>query len=264
MAAPTYSWTYLTDASLDPISTVAATTWRDMNRDAIHCREIVLDTAAHTPTIAHDHDGLNSALIAPPSGNLIYVCKWNDEMDESPADDNVSFGNDARETAGAQLISAGDYVAVYVGRSGKYGLFGAATKVVVSLFVRCIAPVSSGTLRFGLSDGSTTTYKTGCRAEIAASQITASWTRFWTVCTTTTAFTSNAYMLTRVQTTFDDDVRADCPAATLGTQLAWWNVCPIETAKNHVYDYKLRDVSRKIPIFDWRVTMRDAVYIAAV
>lgn len=266
MAAPTYSWTYQPDAGLDPISSVAATSWRDFNRNAIHCREIAYDTAAHVPIVAHDHDGKNSARIYPPSPNLVTFCKFNDEIDTNGMQvsrSGVSYGEDNRGSAGAAMDASGDNVAVYVGRTGLASAWGTSAKFAVSIFARSTMPNTVGELRFGLTDGSTTTFLAGCRSSVLSSHVDASWKRFWGVMTIPGTITTDLYMLMRVTTSFTNSLKVDCPMVTLGSALSWWWVNPLEGYSADA-DHYLRDVSQDIPIFDSNVSMRDAVKLAVV
>lgn len=278
MTATTYSWQIITDGLTDTASPALASTMESARKNLLTCQEMAYNSATHSPTESHDHDGANSARVFPPSPNLVVRYQFNDETNgrEAVYSENVSFGEDNRDNAGALFRTSGDYVLTYAGGAGSQfagpAAWGTRAIVVCSVFVRAVSPVSSGTLSFGLSDRLTDTFLTDCRADITASLITQSWQRFWAVCDTDTSgaglgtISTALTMLIRCTGTFDNDLRVDCANATLGRNLTWmWAPSnSVGSPSSGAYDVFLTDMSKNIPIFDYRVSMRDAVKIAAV
>ena len=77
MSLPTY--TVIAPSAIQanaPLTTDLATDWTDNTE---HVRQTVYDPDIHTPQIAHDHDGFNSALISGFSGgaNLLFLSEAN-------------------------------------------------------------------------------------------------------------------------------------------------------------------------------------------
>ena len=272
MTATTYTWQVTQDGSTDPISPALASVAEATRQNLLTCQEMAYDSAAHTPTLAHDHDGKNSAAVHPPSPNLITYCKFNSAQDLTSmraAASGVTFGSDSRENAGGAFDAAGDYLAVYVAaNAANKANFGTTAKMAVSVFARNAIPNTSGELRFGLCDGvanaAAGTFLAGCRASILYSHLDASWRRFWGVMTLPGATTNDVLMNMRVQTTFTNEIRIDAVAANLGISLTWWWASTLEEygGDNHT-DY-LIDISKNIPIFDGDVSMRRATKLAVV
>jgi hypothetical protein len=67
MVAPSKTWTTISDAAVDPDSPLDTALITGLRDDIIHVRETVYDPALHTASVAHTHNGVDSALIA---GNI--------------------------------------------------------------------------------------------------------------------------------------------------------------------------------------------------
>lgn len=63
MPAPSKPWTTIADAATAPDAPLDTTLITAMRDDLIHVRETVYDPAIHTAAVAHNHDGVNSALL---------------------------------------------------------------------------------------------------------------------------------------------------------------------------------------------------------
>ena len=271
MTATTYTWQVVQDGSTEPISPALASVVEGERQNLVTCREMVYDPATQVPILAHDHDGLNSSAIYPPSPNLITYCKFNSAQDLASmraGASGVTFGSDSRENAGGAFDAAGDYLAVYVAaNSANRSNFGTTAKIAGSVFARNAIPNTSGELRFGLCDGvanaAAGTFLAGCRASILYSHLDASWRRFWGVMTIPGATTVDLLMNMRVQTTFTNEVRLDAPAANLGPCLTWWWQSTLESYGANSTN-ELIDISKNLPIFDGDVSMRRATKLAVV
>ena len=114
MTAPTYAWVDMADGLTDCDSGLITTSLLTLAHDIKHCQEITYDPATHTPAVAHDHDGTNSARLTIPSPNLIISSKWNDETNGNNFDDfesyNVTLGED-KEDGSAHFQTSGDVLA---------------------------------------------------------------------------------------------------------------------------------------------------------
>lgn len=267
MTAPTYSWTDVTDAQVATVDVPGkSATMVSLAHNIHHCQEIAY--GSYGACLAHDHDGVNSALVVPCGPNLVLSSKWNDETINNGFDDfvsyNVTLGEDKND-GGAYMQTSGDLVCTAVGGTAydAVSAFGVGAKFVVSLMVKSTGVDAAGELRFGLTDASTSTFMAGCRGSISYTQLSAGFTRFWFVCTTP-AVATGLYFLARVSTTFTNALRVDAPACCIGTQLGHWWVSPMLASDSSAINYFLRDVSQNLAIFDKEISMRRAVKLTPV
>jgi len=57
-----------------PLTTDLAQDWTNNTE---HVRQTVYDPALHTPRLAHDHNGINSALVDVPLSEAVSILLWN-------------------------------------------------------------------------------------------------------------------------------------------------------------------------------------------
>ena len=62
---PITAFTTLAGTDIDALSPAKASVFDALNNRALHCQEALYDPTLHTPQVAHDHDGINSAKVVP-------------------------------------------------------------------------------------------------------------------------------------------------------------------------------------------------------
>lgn len=238
-------------------------TWTTIDpADLVSGQPITADLlAALNGNITDVHDDIGT-LSTPPSyatPNLLV-----DFLPRTDGDHWVRFG------AGITRPNKGDDGLSWSGASGQ-GIYmpvnarGSSTKNqfgknnwCASIMVRANGSLTTGELRFGLSDGSTSTYLTGGRASIAAADLTTGWQRFFTIITDVPSGTPSTmlWFTIRVQNAFDGAMYLSCFNLCAGaTELHPPMPCPVDFGAHEYYGR----YANNIPWLDRVITMDNAV-----
>lgn len=230
MPAPSYSWTTISNARIDARSPFDVDLATDLRDNLEFLRELYLGSNTTIASVPHTHLGVTDGTVdAVTSDNIL--------VNSAPDDDGV--GNDwtysevSIESDRGFLVPVTELGYAYQILTTRADLSKAMLgttggNFVVSLFVKAkTSAPTAGKLSFGLADGSTTAYISGCRADIDFSQVTTSWKRFYTVLSAKGggASTDVRFLLLNGWSTnaaLDAQTIVTCMAVNLGSQLTYW------------------------------------------
>lgn len=263
MTAPTYDWpTSVTSVNYGANKPLNQARVRALRQGLEHVRSTLYDPATHIPSAQHDHDGINSALLQTPGGNLVEQSSLNSSSATLWTRSGATLGSAA--VGGMIFSSLGQYGYISLGGQSDGGYFaskdamGTGIEFNASIFMKASGAVTTGALQFGLTDGSTSTFATGASATVSYSRLATSYQRFYFAGTTSAAFSTAAWFVLRVTEAFSASVRVDCVQVTLGPLLCYWH--PAQTDPMH---YKYRYISQDCPCWDTGVSITNAVELTA-
>jgi hypothetical protein len=268
---PAFPLVALTDAETTAGKPMPGTFNIAMRDGLENIRERVYDPDLHTAAVAHDHDGGNSGHVAWGSHNMLAAACWNDELitniKEWITSDGLKFGSLLTTDAGCQFRNENEYLYSYLAAGDNSDdddlasniVFGAGGEMTLSVYARApgTAP-TRGRLAFGLSDNTTNSFIEGCGGYIEACELSTSWKRFFFRCNPGDV-SDSLWFLCGVTSQFDEGIRADFPAVTLGRQLCYWEPMP-----NEDYLRGTRYVSRTVPIWEKATSITNAIELRPV
>lgn len=268
MTAPTYAWATIADAEIDPDSSLTGDDLVALSHNLVHLREWIGYSYFAGAERDHDHDGVNSAIIAGGVGpNIIQNAMPESGSEEgwtlSGVGDDDSLGHDWDGNGSAETAYQ-----IMGSRAANKGMFGttgttstAGNDWVLSFFVRSAGATSGGTLRFGFADGSTSSYITGCRGDVTGTLITTSWQRFYMkLLAKGSNPTTDLRLLMSVNGTIGSQFWTSGYMVHFGTFLMPFAFGPLEPSGNDDYT----GLSEDCPVWDRAISMTNAVAITGV
>ena len=263
MTAPTYDWpASVTSGNYGVNNPLNQARVRAIRQGLEHVRSTLYDPATHIPAAQHDHDGINSALLQTPGGNLVEQSSLNSSSATLWTRSGATLGSAA--VGGMIFSSLGHYGYISLGGPSDGSYFhaedaaGAGMEFNASIFMKASGALTTGALQFGLTDASTSTFATGASASVGYSRLSTSYARFYFRGTTASTFASGVWFLLRVTEAFSASVRVDCVQVTLGPLLCYWH--PAQTDPMH---YKYRYISQDCPCWDTGVSIASAAELTA-
>jgi hypothetical protein len=265
MPAPSETYTEIGVGDLCVGAGLTETTEQTLRTNAVHAREAGYDPATHTPDEPHVHDGVGSAFIlCPDMPNLVIDCQpcteGNDALDEWSRT-GVRFRSDDLNNAGLYFSASGQYATHVLGdRSRSKYMTGAGADLVLAIFARSRAPMADLTLNFGITDGHTSTFKTGTKASITQAQIgVGGYRRFYSLLSkySATAHATDFRIGISTSGTFSSggEVDVTCILVKPATILPWFE--PSLLTRRH-HNWELIG-SGEVPVFDEEINFLTAL-----
>lgn len=270
MAAPSRTWSEITDGEIDSESGLTAALLTKYRDRQVHLKEVLYGTGSYTGDAPHDHDGAEDGAIVPFSSDNLLLnptpkSTSPDRWTFTEFTDSESFG---WQTGGSGSSARGLQTLF---RATNYrGMFGAGAPLTCSLFIRATGENSAGVFRFGIGKTDVTDdFSTGHMAEIDYTSITGAWQRIYSIFDDSISGSSlpgdTAYHATdasapcfrvRVSTSFTADIDITGFMVTVGEWLVPFQYSCID---EYAYNYEFVP---EVPLFDRRVSLDEAVYVA--
>lgn len=262
--AISHPWDNIAGTDVDPDSPITTGLMTALvSRDDHHYDWIGKD---FTPADNHNHDGVNSALIAQASA--INLCV--DPFPMTSGSDNEAEwlewaakggGTTVQSKKGLLMQASGAFGRITLTGNDGYGdqALGSGADLVVALLVMPEGALSTGELRFGLSDGDNSNFMSGGRA-IADWTDLPGPTRLWSFFPKSVgSFSTSFDLLVRVTSAFDAPLSVTAFTVNLGQTLSPMTFPVNGTLASHRYNQCGKG---EVPWMDQQIMMDDAVFIA--
>lgn len=273
MASPTKTWVDITNAEIDSDSATKAggvlTSLRDNN---VHLMEVLVDDKSYSGPLPHDHrtDGTGGTALLIPSPNLLGSATF-DVVGDSRWTTGGGWEGSPLGGSSYQRVKAVNghaYQQLGFSANGRQCFQPAGAPMVLSLWVRATASLSTGNLRFGLSNGGTTSFVSGHRGQIAYSDLKLGWQRFYMILDGTTGalrlpghatdYGTDIRFLMHLNVVFSDFIDVTAYMLTIGTTLQRFMWIHPENIELN-WDWIPKDAG--IPLFGEAGSMNDAVLV---
>lgn len=138
-----------------------------------HARDAVYNSGLHTIASQHLHTGNDSHLIVMPDvPNLVTDCVPQQTAAHDDLNNWTRSGLVGVDTYGLNFKASGGRATHPLGDAGNKLQF-AGCDMVIAILVRSREPMTALTVRFGITDGDTSTFATGTRAEAVLANVSA-------------------------------------------------------------------------------------------
>lgn len=232
MPAPSVTWTDISPARLQSNAPADASLVDDIYDNIVFCRELFIGTNTTLAAVPHSHLGVtDGAITALASDNILQNSAPDDDGDGDWTTSGIEIESDK-----GFLVSTTDgsfaWQRLFTSDSNAditlnaFGTTGADWCLSIFVRARTQAP-TAGILSFGLADGSTSSYISGCRADISYTQITTAWQRFYMTLDAKggSASTDVRFLLCNgagANAALNQQTVVTCMAVTFGKVLTYW------------------------------------------